>query len=108
LINTSTGGRDCFYGYYNQNTNKLYLRNNANTSWLGGFTPGSSNIIENSYARLDCSTTAISGNGNTLRIKWNVTFKPTFTGNENTYLYVEDDKDAYSGWVLRGNWTINP
>lgn len=72
LINTAVNGANCFYGYYNQNTNKLYLRNDANTAWLGGFAPGSKRVIENSYAKLDCSKTAVFGLGRTLIVKWNI------------------------------------
>ena len=49
------------YLYYDQNTNKLYLRNDSGTSWLGGYTPGSANTIENSYTKLNCSSTSLSG-----------------------------------------------
>ncbi len=107
LINTAIDGRKSFYGYYNQNTNKLYLRNDANTEpWLGGFAPGSSNIIENSYVKLDCSKSTASGSGNNLTVTWNITFKSTFTGAKKLYLYVKDDYNLNSDWVQKGTWTI--
>jgi len=108
LINTAITGLNSFYGYYNQNTNMLYLRNDANTVWLGGFAPGSANIIENSYVKLNCSKTTVSGSGNTLTVKWNITFESTFTGTKNAYLYIKDDAGAYQGWIKKGTWTINP
>ena len=107
LINTSTSGVNCFYGYYNQNTNKLYLRNNANSAWVGGFAPGSANIIANSYAKLDCSKTTISSSGTSLSIKWAATFKSIFYGAKKAYLYVKDDSNAYVNWTQKGTWTIN-
>ena len=106
LINSSTRGTNCFYGYYNQNTNLLYLRNDANTAWLGGYLPGSSNVIENSYARLDCSQTSISGTGTTLTVNWRLTLKTPFTGSKNTYLFVADDLNVFQGWIQRGAWSI--
>jgi len=106
LVNTSTSGTNCFYAYYNQNTNKLYLRNDANSSWLGGFAPGSANIIENTYAKLDCAATTISGSGNTLTVNWKVTFKSGFLGAKNMYLYVRDDANAYKNWTQAGTWNI--
>jgi hypothetical protein len=106
LINTSTSGANCFYGYYDQNTNKFYLRNDANTGWLGGFAPGANNIIENSYAKLDCTKSTISGSGTTLTVKWAITFKPAFGGQKNTYLYVKDDANAAAGWTQKGTYTI--
>ncbi len=107
IVNNSTSCKNCFYGYYNQNTNKLYLRNDANTAWLGGYVPGAAKVIENSYAKLDCSKTTISGSGNNLSVKWAVTFKSTFTGAKKCYLYVKDDANAYQGWLQKGTWTIN-
>src|SRR3989338_11628397 len=108
LVNTSSVAKSkCFYGYYNQNNNKLYLRNDANTGWSVGYAPGSNNIIENNYVKLDCSQTTVSGSGTTLTINWKVTFKPTFTGAKKTYLYVRDDAGTYSGWKQKGTWLIN-
>ncbi|MDP2766176.1 MAG: hypothetical protein Q8O41_01805, partial [Candidatus Methanoperedens sp.] len=106
LINTSVNGANCFYGYYNRNTNKLYLRNDANTAWLGGYSLGSSHIIENSYAKLDCSKTTVSGSGNILTVKWVITFKAASVGVKKTYLFVKDNANASSGWVQKGTWNI--
>ena len=47
LINSYLNSANCFNGYYNQNSNKLLLRNDANTGWSVGYAPGSNNIIEN-------------------------------------------------------------
>jgi len=106
LFNTSVSGINCMYGYYNQNSNKLYLRNDTNTAWLGGFAPGSANTIENSYSKLNCAQTTVSGSGNTLTVKWNVTFKSAFSGNKNIYMNVDDDTGVYTDWILKGNITL--
>jgi RHS repeat-associated protein len=107
LINTAISGANCFYGYYSQNTNLLYLRNNANSAWLGGYAPGSNNVIGNSYAKLDCAKTTVSGSGTTLTVNWSITFKPTFFGGKKTYLYVKDDLGVYNSWTQKGTWTIS-
>lgn len=106
LINASSSGENCFLAYYNQNTNRLYLRNDADTAWLGGFSPGAKKVIENSFVQLICSKTAMSGSGETLTITWTITFKSTFAGDKNIYLYVKDDYEAYDGWIQKGTWTI--
>ncbi len=105
-INTSTGGTNCFYGYYNQNTNKLYLRNDANTSWFGGYAPGSGYVIENSYASLNCAATSVTGAGNIMTVNWAVTLKAPMSGSRNLYLYVRDDTNAYVNWTSKGTWII--
>ena len=106
LVNTSTSGLHCFWGYYNQNANKLYLKNDNNTAWIGGFIPGSAKVIENTYAKLDCANTTVSGEGATLTINWSVTFKTSFQGAKNTYLYVKDGANAYNNWAQSGTWNI--
>ena len=106
LVNTSISGANCSFAYYDQNENKLYLRNNANSGWLGGYAPGSSSVIENSYAKLDCSKITVLGDNINLTINWNLTFKSTFIGAKNMYLYVKDDNGAYNGWTQKGTWTI--
>lgn len=107
LINSSLSGSRCFYGHYDQNTNTLSLRNDKNNAWLGGFTPGTNQTIENSYAKLDCSKTTISGQGANLTIKWAITFKPAFYGSKKSYLYVKDDANSSKGWLKKGSWRIN-
>lgn len=106
LMNTSTSGSNCLYAYYNQHTNKLYLRNDANSSWLGGYPPGSSYVIENSYAKLNCASTSVSGLETTLTVNWSVALKFPSVGTKNTYLRVTDDVSASSGWIKKGTWTI--
>ncbi len=106
IINTSTVGKSCFYAYYDQNLNKFYLKDDANKKWLGGFAPGSANTIANSYVVLDCSKSSISGSGTTFSVTWSISFKSTFIGTKNLYLYVTDDKGARQGWINKGTCII--
>lgn len=109
LMNTSRSVTNCLFVRYNQNTNRLFLRNDANTAWVNpsGDTPGSAVMLENSYAKLDCGQTTVSGSGDTLTVNWRVAFKSTFLGAKKSYLYVKDDALAYQGWRLLGTWTIS-
>jgi len=105
LVNTSVTPTNCLYVYYSQNNNKLYLRNDANTSWLGGYVPGAANVIENSYVKLNCLTTTINGSGNNLIVTWSIVFKNTFLGAKNTYLSASDDTGASFSLAQKGTWT---
>lgn len=107
LMNTSTSGANCLYAYYSQSANKLYLRNDENTTWLGGYAPGSSYVIENSYAKVYCAATSVSGSGTTLTVNWLVALRTPFTGTKNTYLQVTDGLSS-SNWKQKGTWTIQP
>lgn len=94
------------YLYYDQSANLLYLRNDDNSAWLGGYAPGSSNNIENSYCRVACSNISVSSTGDTLTVGWSVVFKNTFVGPKNSYLRVNDVDGAISQWVGFGSWYI--
>jgi hypothetical protein len=102
LINSGFYFYGGFVGYYHHNSNLLFMMNDSG-SWTGGFIPGSDNIIENSFVKLDCSKTEVTGSGNTMTIKWAITFKPAFTGLKITYFFVIDDAYASNGWEYSGN-----
>ena len=107
LINTQVSDKDSAQTYYNQNSNKLYIRNDAGTAWIGGFAPGSNQTIENSQIKLNCLATTVQGSGNTLTVNWAITFKQSYTGRTyNTYLYAKDDNKARAKWKQKGTWTV--
>lgn len=98
IANNYIGSSFSCYCYYNRFTNKIYLRNDDATSWLGGYEPGSANIIENSYASINCANVIVSGLGDTLTVAWDLAFKRTYTGTKNIYLHVTDSASEYAGW----------
>jgi len=109
LINTSsTVFTNTCYLYYDQNSNLLYIRNDANTAWLGGYSPASNNIIENSYIKVNCMKTTVTGTTTTLTVNWDITFKSAYSGKTyNTYLKVIDDTGAATSWVSKGTYTVD-
>lgn len=91
LLNTSLSGNNAIYVYYDQKTNRLYLRNDANTAWVGGLAPGAINVIQNSQAWVDCEFTSVSASGNTLTIAWSIYIKPAApASNVRGWMYVSD------------------
>ncbi len=105
-VNISTSKAKSFEAYYNRATNKIYLRNDDNTSWGVGYTPGAARILENSYIKMDCSQISISGSGAKMMVHWVVSFKETFLGAKNIYLYVQDAGGLKAGWTKKGVCTI--
>ncbi len=96
------------YLYYDQNLNQLFLRNESNTAWLGGFAPGSANIIENSLIKLKCAQTTVSGSGTTMTVTFNVTFKAGYSGRRcDLYLAAKDDGGIFVSFASKGTYTIN-
>lgn len=97
-IGLSAANKDKLYCYYDQNNNKLYLRNDNDAGWLGGYAPGTKNNIENKYGILDCSGTSVVGTGQSLKIKWKISFKEDFAGVNNIFAKAHDNKQAVGNW----------
>jgi CSLREA domain-containing protein len=107
-VSTDLDGAPALQGYYNVGANKLYLRNKANTAWLGGYAPGSSTAISEAggAGSLNCAATQVTKNGTTLTITWTFTPAATFSGGKNLYLYVKDQANIADGWDAAGTWNV--
>lgn len=106
-INETTGLIRGVYVLYDQVNNLLYLRNETDTSWLGGYAPGSSNTISNALGSLNCANTTVSVSGNNLTVNWNITLTGNMAGSNNLYMFVTDKTNRTSGaWDTMGTWTI--
>lgn len=108
LVNASANTADGLYAYYDSDADKLYLRDDKNRDWLGGYAPGVPLVIENSFGKINCGDTEVSLTGNTMTINWAVSFKPLFAGRSyNMYLAVTDSYDANSGLIQKGGWRVD-
>jgi hypothetical protein len=85
--------------------NKIYLANDAGTSWGTGYAPGSAHVLSNTYAKVDCASATATPSGNTLTLSGKIAFKIGALGHLTTYLYA---KDTYTntGWVSKGSWDV--
>ncbi|MFH1318263.1 MAG: SpvB/TcaC N-terminal domain-containing protein [Candidatus Omnitrophota bacterium] len=106
LIGESSDSIQPMAMYYDQNTNKLYLKNDTGDSWIGGFAPGTNNFIENSYFIINCAQTFVSGVDNAISIYWSVIFKPAAVGEKGVYLKAVDDYDISTDWIKKGTYII--
>lgn len=107
LINSTLTGAKAAYVRYDCNANKLYVINDTNTAWIGGYSPGSANVIENSYCRLYCAETTISGSGTTLTVNWKILVKPTMAGKTcPAWMLTVDDGGLRDGWDQMGSFTV--
>jgi len=97
---------DAVYLAYNRDLNKIFLRNDANTAWLGGYAPGSANTIENSRVIVDVADCTAVGTANTLVSNWALRFKPAFAGWRYVYASALDDDGHYAAWQRKGFWEI--
>lgn len=108
LVNSTLSGANALYGLYNRATNKLYLFNDAGNALLGGFAPGSANVIPNSQGTLNCAQTTIVQSGTVLGVNWNFTPKAAFAGNKKVFLFVRDAQNTTDGFDQMATWNIAP
>ncbi|MEN6357519.1 MAG: lectin like domain-containing protein, partial [Armatimonadota bacterium] len=107
LINNVQSASNAVYVLYNVQTDKLFLRNDAGTGNLGGYAPGSDNVIENKQCKLYCKYTTVVNNINGLAISWSIEMKPSMAGKScKCWLYVKDITGVYNGWSFLGSRTI--
>lgn len=97
---------DAVYLAYNRDVNKIFLRNDANTAWLGGYAPGSPNTIENSRVLVDVAGCTAVSTADTLVSDWALRFKPAFVGWRYIYASALDDDGHYAAWQRKGLWEI--
>ncbi len=105
LANKTLNGASGIYLWYDVANNKLWARNEANTAWVGGYAPGSSNTIETSLFAMDCSKTTVTQGTNNLTIAWKVQRKASSQGASlNVWMYVADRVGRAAGWTLKAVW----
>jgi hypothetical protein len=96
---------DCLYDAVN---NKLFVRSGDGATLLGGFAPGSANVISNGHGSLDCSQTTVSGSGIQLTINWRIACAQPLTGPNVLYLRARDKAGLDTSYqrMSSGTWTI--
>ncbi len=103
LINDSLGQVNAALLYYDRVANRVYLKNDANTSWGTGYTPGTSITLSNTQCSVAVGSTTVSGSGNDVTVNWRITLKSPFSAkNLNGYMYVQDAAGGTDGWDLMG------
>jgi len=97
------------YLQYNSVTNKMYLRNDADTAWSAGYAAGSAQILSNSQCRVYLATSKVTGSGNYVNVDWVVELKTsTMAGRKlSGWSFVYDKEGLYDGWVKSGEYTTD-
>ena len=91
--------------HYARATNSINLLNDSGTTWLSAAL-GSATTLQNSQCAIAVASSGASPSGTTLRVNVAMTFKTSFAGAKNIYLYSANGTSANSGWQDRGDWTV--
>jgi parallel beta-helix repeat protein len=92
---------------YNATKNLLYMRNDDDTAYIGGFAPGSANVITTKWGQLNCAQTVVTQNGVTLTVNWAVTPSIDLAGQQlDLSLLCYDLGNLKDDWEKFGTWKI--
>jgi hypothetical protein len=69
---------------------------------------GTVGSVQNSQCSIDLASASAIGSGNNLSLNVTITFKATFTGTKNIFLYAENKFALNSGYQSRGSWALTP
>lgn len=107
LIGQAPTGSNAVYLAYDHDLDRIFLRNDANTAWLGGYAPGSLNVIENSRVAVDVAGCTVVGVNQTAFIHWSLRFKTAFAGWKYLYAAALDDEGHYAAFQRKGSWYVH-
>ena len=82
----------------------MWLLNDAGTTWVPGAF-GVPRSLQNSQCAIALANSGVALSGNTLTLSLAMTFKASFAGVKNVYLYGAAGGVA-SGWQDRGDWLV--
>jgi subtilisin family serine protease len=95
---------DCLYDAAN---NKLYVRGEDGTKLVGGFAPGSANVISTTHGSLDCAQTTVARAGTQLTVNWRLSCAAPLTGPNLLYLRARDRSALDTGYQrFGGTWNV--
>ncbi len=110
LIGKNPGGKNALRALYNHRAGKMYVSSLGGGAWVGGFEPGSDNIIDLPHVSLNCKRSkVIKKTEEILEVQWAITFKSLedFGGVNNVYFAVGDYASPFIGWDLKGDVNVN-
>ncbi|MHB1459372.1 MAG: TolB family protein, partial [Armatimonadota bacterium] len=108
MLNTGATTSGAGYLYYDSVKNLLYLRKTNEAVLMGGFTPGSANVIDNDAVTLYCADTNVQKIGNNVTINWSIALKPYFAGNPCTASMQVTNRTGYADlWEQMGVFAVN-
>jgi uncharacterized repeat protein (TIGR01451 family) len=106
IFGATLGGWGRCYIRYSRASNLVYLTDDSEVAWLGGFAPGTHGTANNSRCAVTGSGASVHGSGTHLTVTVPVTFQAGWAGVKNQYLNVWDLENLSSGWQTMGTWTV--
>ena len=110
MINSSySNGTNSCWLHYNRPNNVIQLSYDntpAILSWQPYMTAGTSATEQNSQCSIASAGMNIAASGNGLTVTVPITFKTTWSGIKQVYLYASDKAGLTAGYTSEGSWTV--
>lgn len=107
LINDTTFiSQNTCHGFYDRQSNALYLYNDSLSALSGPLTPGNAGTLQNNQCTINGSTSSVATAGGTDLIL-NLTFSlsSSYSGlAKGIFLWARDNDNNDTGWVRTGTW----
>ncbi len=88
---------------YDKAVNKVYLKNDANTSWGVGYAPGTNITLSNSQCEVYVKDITVVGAGTDLTVTWSFKLKLSMVdANLFSWMYITDTKGLFDSWKKVG------
>lgn len=89
---SSLDGVDACRLLYDPQDNLCWLATSDNTDLVGGFAPGSNEIMENDQVKVHLDQTSVSPDDTQLAVTWCLEFKAPFAGDKNVAMSVTNER----------------
>ena len=106
INNNSFIPQNTCHGFYDRQTNALYLYNDALNTLFGPLTPGTAGTLQNSQCSLNGSTSAVvSATGTDLVLNLGFSLSGSYSAfPRGIYFWTRDQEVNDTGWVQTGIW----
>ena len=90
--------------YYTASNNSLSLYQDDGNTLLPAIVVGQAGTLQNSQCSVNVAAASVNGSGTTLTLTVPITFTPSFAGQKQIYMELEDSLGRTSGWQQLGSW----
>lgn len=105
LLNTGIDARESCYVLYEVATNNFML---VNDSGYGSKTLNGNSTVDNARCTLAAAGTRAESVNEGLKLRFALTFKPSFAGGKNVYIYTQQKPDVVGQFQSGGAWMVAP
>lgn len=109
MINTDLEPSHAILLKYSEKTRRLYLRNDADTDWLGGYPANADKTVSNGQVKVYLLKTEVDKTPHTITVRWRISVKSGSSLTNQTCpacMYARDVHGSKTDWKKMGEFNI--